>query len=155
MQKERSYGAATLAQGAAVCEKRAAMKSMLLFSTVAVLLTGCVMPGVTPPGYTLERELVADLSGTRLRYSDNHGRYNMTLFPGGRYRFVSISQNESVADTTEGRWSYQRTGPQTGELNVGGEVWYLEFTSSSAARASTPGDVRTYFFAFERLDQTM
>jgi hypothetical protein len=90
-------------------------------------------------------------SGSRLRYQDNHGRYTITLFPNARYRFVSISQNESMADTTEGRWSWRRTGFGLGELSIGGEVWSLRFVSPERAEATTAGDVRTYSFSFERL----
>jgi hypothetical protein len=90
-------------------------------------------------------------SGSRLSYQDNHGRYTITLFPNGHYRFVSISQNETVADTTEGRWSWRRAGPGHGELSIGKDIWTLRFKSPDRAEATTTGDVRTYSFSFKRL----
>ena len=142
------------------------MKTALTLTlTACTLLTGCVVDpngniiipsGNTPgqpgtPGYPGYNSISNDPANTRIRYQDNHGRYTITLFPGGRYRFVSISQNETMADTTEGRWSYQRTGQQQGELRIGSETWYLRFTSPDAAEATSPPDMRTYYFNFERL----
>ena len=95
--------------------------------------------------------IVESPGGSRFRYQDNHGRYTVTLFPGGRYRFVSISQNESMADTQEGRWSWRRSGRNQGELRLGPESWYLRFFSPDRAEATTSGDMRTYSFTFERL----
>ncbi|HWB06006.1 MAG TPA: hypothetical protein VG796_23490 [Verrucomicrobiales bacterium] len=133
---------------------------------VSILLQGCAEyhPGPpTPPeqppgapGWPGRGEagfdgILESPGGSRLRYQDNHGRYTITLFPGGRYRFVSISQNETMADTTEGRWSWERTGFNRGELTIGGDTWNLRFVSPQRAEATTDGDVRPYFFSFERL----
>jgi hypothetical protein len=135
------------------------MKTLLTLSACALLSSCVVDPNgniIIPsapqqPGYSGPPPISADPANTRVRYQDNHGRYTITLFPGGRYRFVSISQNETMADTTEGRWSYQRTGPQQGELRIGSEVWYLRFTSPDAAEGTSPPDMRTYYLSFERL----
>ena len=136
-------------------------------------LTGCVVDpngnivipsGTQPPGTGPDwqpggppnagygwNSIVDSPGGSRIRYQDNHGRYTVTLFPGGRYRFVSISQNETMADTQEGRWTWRRSGRNQGELRIGPESWYLRFFSPDRAEASTPGDMRTHTFTFERL----
>jgi len=33
------------------------------------------------------------LSGTQMRYADNHAKYTFTFFEDGRYRLVSVSRN--------------------------------------------------------------
>ncbi|HEX2750042.1 MAG TPA: hypothetical protein VHM91_18685 [Verrucomicrobiales bacterium] len=144
------------------------MKSLVTAATLitASLLSSCAYdpgtptPGEQPPGAPgwagqapePSFDSVLDSpNGCRVRYQDNHGRYTITLFPGGRYRFVSISQNETMADSTEGRWTWHRTGFNQGELGIGGDDWALRFVSSRRAEAATPGDVRTYNFSFEPL----
>lgn len=90
--------------------------------------------------------------GCRVRYQDLHGRYTATLFPDRRCRFVSISRNETMADTMEGRWNWLRTGVNDGILSIGAEVWTLRFTGPDRATAVTDGDVRVFNFLFERLE---
>jgi hypothetical protein len=134
----------------------------------AVLVTGCETdpngihppPPPTPtgpagwPGQPQAQQagsILRSPNGARIRYQDNHGTYTITLFPDGRYRHVSVSQNETLADTREGRWTWEPAANGRGELTLGDNTWTLRFVSQDRADAKTDGDVRTYRFSFDRL----
>lgn len=88
---------------------------------------------------------------TQMRYADNHGKYTMTFFGDGRYRFVSVSQNETMADSREGQWEYEVSGPHTALLRLDGDsVIRLEFSAPLEASGTIDDDVRIYQFRFTR-----
>jgi len=90
-------------------------------------------------------------AGTQMRYTDNHGHYICTFFSDGRYRFVAVSQNETMADSREGRWAYKVTDPARAELRLDGDsVIRLEFSAPLEASGTIDDDVRIYQFRFTR-----
>ena len=67
-------------------------------------LTSCETPS-TPSSPAAETAAVDNgmaprsIANHQMRYSDNHGSYTYTFFGDGRYRFASMSQNQTVADS--------------------------------------------------------
>ena len=89
------------------------------------------------------------LSGTQMRYADNHTKYTFTFFEDGRYRLVSVSQNETLADTVEGRWTYQVKAAKEALLRLDGKSTIkLQFTSPLEALGRMDNDVRVYKLQF-------
>jgi hypothetical protein len=89
----------------------------------------------------------ASLSGSQLKYSDNHGRNIYTFFPDGRYRFAWLSQNESLADSREGRFHYSITKTNEALIRFENEPQItLQFTKPGLATGTIQGDVRIYQF---------
>lgn len=85
------------------------------------------------------------LSGTQMRYADNHAKYTFTFFEDGRYRLVSVSRNETLADTVEGRWTYQVTAAKEALLRLDGKSTIkLQFTGPLEALGRMDDDVRVY-----------
>lgn len=140
--------------------------SMVMLLGAAALITSCEAPHGPPtshqpdpgapgwPGHGAKPGIDAVLEspgGSRIRYQDNHGKYVVTLFPDHRYRWMSVSANETMADTREGKWAWKRSGPGKGELDFGDDTWTLRFTAPDKAEAKTEGDTRTYYFTLERL----
>ncbi len=136
---------------------------VVLLSLAAGLLCNCAGPSGPPsphqpspgapgwPGQGTPGSVFANPAGARIRYQDNHGKYVITLFPDHRYRWVSVSANETMADTREGKWRWKPSGAGKGELDFGDDTWTLRFTSPDKAEAKTEGDMRTYYFTFEPL----
>jgi hypothetical protein len=89
----------------------------------------------------------ASLAGRQLKYSDNHGRNIYTFFPDGRYRFAWLSQNESLADSREGRFYYSNTKTNEARIRFENEPQItLRFTEPGLATGTIQGDLRTYQF---------
>jgi hypothetical protein len=89
------------------------------------------------------------LSGTQMRYADNHAKYTFTFFEDGRYRLVSVSRNETMADTVEGRWTYQVTAAKEALLRLDGKSTIkLQFTGPLEALGRMDNDVRVYNLHF-------
>ena len=89
----------------------------------------------------------ASLAGSQLKYSDNHGRNIYTFFPDGRYRFAWLSQNESLADSREGRFHYSITKTNEALIRFENEPQImLQFTKPGLARGTFQGDLRIYQF---------
>jgi len=89
----------------------------------------------------------ASLAGRQLKYSDNHGRNIYTFFPDGRYRFAWLSQNESLADSREGRFYYSTTKINEARIRFENEPQItLRFTEPGLATGTIQGDLRTYQF---------
>jgi len=87
------------------------------------------------------------LAGRQLKYSDNHGRNIYTFFPDGRYRFAWLSQNESLADSREGRFYYSTTKTNEARIRFENEPQItLRFTEPGLATGTIQGDLRTYQF---------
>jgi hypothetical protein len=85
------------------------------------------------------------LSGTQMRYADNHAKYTFTFFEDGRYRLVSVSRNETLADTVEGRWTYEVTAAKEALLRLDGKSTIkLQFTGPLEALGRMDNDVRVY-----------
>jgi hypothetical protein len=89
----------------------------------------------------------ASLAGRQLKYSDNHGCNIYTFFPGGRYRFAWLSQNESLADSREGRFHYSTMKKNETLIRFENEPQItLRFTKPGLATGTIQGDLRTYQF---------
>jgi hypothetical protein len=89
----------------------------------------------------------ASLAGRQLKYSDNHGRNVYTFFPDGRYRFAWLSQNESLADSREGRFHYSATKTNDALIRFENEPQItLRFTEPGLATGTIEGDWRIYQF---------
>lgn len=126
------------------------MTVLRVLITVLLLPTGFVRAGAANPGPDL---VMSTPAGAQMRYADNHGKYTYTFFSDGRYRFVAVSQNETMADSREGRWEYQVTGPSRAELRLDGDsVISLKFDGVLEASGTIDDDVRTYRFSFTRPD---
>ena len=89
------------------------------------------------------------LSGTQMRYADNHAKYTFTFFDDGRYRLVSVSRNETWADAVEGRWTYEVTAAKEALLRLDGKSTIkLQFTGPHEALGRMDNDVRVYKLHF-------
>ena len=89
------------------------------------------------------------LIGMQMRYADNHAKYTVTFFENGRYRLVSVSRNETLADTVEGRWTYQVTAAKEALLRLDGKSTIkLQFTGPLEALGRMDNDVRVYNLQF-------
>jgi hypothetical protein len=89
----------------------------------------------------------ASLAGSQLKYSDNHGRNIYTFVPDGRYRFAWLSQNESLADSREGRFHYSTTKANEALIRFENDPQItLRFTKPGLATGKIQGDLRTYQF---------
>ena len=89
----------------------------------------------------------ASLAGRQLKYSDNHGRNIYTFFPDGRYRFAWLSQNESLADSREGRFHYSTTKANEALIRFENDPQItLRFTKPGLATGTIQGDLRIYEF---------
>jgi len=87
------------------------------------------------------------LAGSQLKYRDNHGRNIYTFFPDGRYRFASLSQNESLANYREGRFQYAVRSPAEAVVNFDNEsAITLRFSDRGLANGTIDGDTRVYQF---------
>ena len=90
------------------------------------------------------------IEGCQLRYTDNHGENFYTFFPGGRFRYATISQNRTQADSRSGVYRYARTAPDNGSIELVGEgVITLEFDGPGSAVGRIDGDARLYRFSIE------
>ena len=126
------------------------MSVLRVLIAALILPTAFVQAGSTRPGPDLAMNTPA---GAQMRYADNHGKYTYTFFPDGRYRFVAVSQNETMADSREGRWQYKVTGPSRAELRLDGDsVVRLQFEGVLEASGTIDDDARTYQFRFTRPD---
>ena len=86
-------------------------------------------------------------------YRDNHGQNTYTFLADGRYRFASMSQNRTVADSSEGRWAWRLLTTDRGELTLSnGQRAVLDFSAPLQATGKFEGDVRAYSFRFTRED---
>jgi hypothetical protein len=93
--------------------------------------------------------MLRTLSGTQMRYADNHAKYAFTFFEDGRYRLVSVSRNETMADTVEGRWTYEVTAAKEALLRLDGKSTIkLQFTGPLEALGRMDNDVRVYNLHF-------
>jgi len=93
------------------------------------------------------------LAGSQLRYRDNHGLNIYTFFPGGRYRYASLSQNESLADHREGRFQYAVRSPAKAVVNFDDEsAITLRFSGHGLACGTIDGDMRVYQFQVVPID---
>jgi hypothetical protein len=89
----------------------------------------------------------ASLAGSQLKYRDNHGRNIYTFFSDGRYRFAWLSQNESLADSREGRFHYSITKTNEALIRFENEPPItLRFTKPGMATGTIEGDERIYEF---------
>jgi hypothetical protein len=89
----------------------------------------------------------ASLAGSQLKYRDNHGRNIYTFFSDGRYRFAWLSQNESLADSREGRFHYSTTKTNEALIRFENEPPItLRFTKPGLATGTIHGDLRIYQF---------
>lgn len=95
------------------------------------------------------------LAGSQLKYRDNHGRNIYTFFPNGRYRYASLSQNESLADHHEGRFQYAVRSPAEAVVNFEDEsAITLRFTDRGLANGTINGDMRVYQFQIVPFDDS-
>jgi hypothetical protein len=89
----------------------------------------------------------ASLAGSQLKYRDNHGRNIYTFFSDGRYRFAWLSQNESLADSREGRFQYSTTKTNEALILFENEPPItLRFTKPGMTTGTIQGDERIYQF---------
>ena len=89
------------------------------------------------------------LIGMQMRYADNHAKYTFTFFENGRYRLVSVSRNETLADTVEGGWTYEVTAAKQALLRLDGKSTIkLQFTGPLEALGRMDNDVRVYKLQF-------
>jgi hypothetical protein len=87
------------------------------------------------------------IAGNQLHYRDNHGSYTYTFFSDGRYRFASVHQTGTSADSREGRYRYVITAPGKAALSFDKESTIrLRFESPLDRTGTTDGDVRPFAF---------
>jgi hypothetical protein len=90
------------------------------------------------------------IAGRQLEYTDSHGVNIYTFFTGGRYRYATLSQNRSYADSREGSYEYERTGKKTGTIRFENEPSIrLIFTGPQSAVGRVDADERVYRFLME------
>jgi hypothetical protein len=127
------------------------------FLSIAAVLTLALMGGCSRgiSSANLEKNTRATrgnmapafLAGSQLKYRDNQGRNIYTFFPDGRYRFAWLSQNESLADSREGRFHYSTTKPNEALIRFENEPQItLRFTKPGLATGTIQGDLRIYHF---------
>jgi len=119
-----------------------------LFLCLAILaVTGC--------GHDLTRKdsttlAPVSIAGRQLEYVDPHGVNIYTFFTGCRYRYATLSQNRSYADSREGNYEYERTGNKTGVVRFKNEpAIRLVFTGPKTATGRVVGDERVYRFVLD------
>ena len=92
----------------------------------------------------------AQLAGRQLQFTDSHGINFYTFFADGRYRYATLSQNKTYADSREGRFTYKRSGSNRAEIRFADEPTIrLTFSELSKATGTIDGDQRTYLFRLE------
>lgn len=92
----------------------------------------------------------ARLEGCRLRYTDNHGENFYTFLSGERFRYATISQNRTYADSRDGTCRYLKTAPNKATIKLAGEAWMsLEFDRPGTGIGKMDGDLRNYRFTIE------
>ena len=120
------------------------------------LLCGCSSPSTEPrKNHAASASSLApqSLAGSQLKYRDNHGRNIYTFFPDGRYRYASLSQNESLADHREGRFQYAVRSPSKAVVSFDKEPSItLRFKDRGLAIGTIDGDVRVYQFQIVPFD---
>ncbi|MEI7863862.1 MAG: hypothetical protein WCI38_00720 [Chthoniobacterales bacterium] len=93
------------------------------------------------------------LAGSQMKYADNHGHYVYTFFEDGLYRFASMSQNETAADSREGRYTYAVKSAGGATITFDHEpAIRLLFSDPLNATGTIEGDDRTYSFRIYRSD---
>jgi len=93
------------------------------------------------------------LAGSQMKYADNHGHYVYTFFEDGRYRFASMSQNETMADSREGRYTYTLDDAGHVTLSFDHELTIrMTFSDPLNAKGTIEGDEREYSFRLHRAD---
>jgi hypothetical protein len=91
-----------------------------------------------------------DPSGSQMVYQSSGREYVYKLKQLGFYSFARTSANNKSPQVRDGRWSYESTGPKTGELTIDDRTWSLTFTSAHRATAKAKG-MKTQTFEFEWL----
>ncbi|MFM8982937.1 MAG: hypothetical protein ACKOLA_08535 [Spartobacteria bacterium] len=87
------------------------------------------------------------IAGRQMEYADPHGVNIYTFFAGGRYRYATLSQNRSFADSREGTYVYTRNGHNTGTISFDNEPSIrLGYTGPNTATGRVDGDERVYQF---------
>lgn len=90
------------------------------------------------------------IAGRQFQYADPHGVNIYTFLTGGRYRYATLSQNRSYADSREGNYKYERTENKTGTIKFDNEpAIRLVFTGPKTATGRVDGDERVYRFILE------
>jgi len=93
------------------------------------------------------------LAGSQMKYADNHGRYVYTFLDDGRYRFASMSQNETMADSREGHYTYTVDDAGHATLSFDHDPTIrMTFSDPLNAKGTIEGDERAYSFRFYRSD---
>jgi hypothetical protein len=86
-------------------------RACFLFAVCAVLLYTCAVatgsrtsaPYQDAPKIEVNKRLAPlAIAGSQLHYRDNHDRYVYTFISDGRYRFASVHQSRTWADSREG-----------------------------------------------------
>jgi hypothetical protein len=120
------------------------------------LVCGCSSPSPEPrKNHEASASGLApqSLAGNQLKYRDNHSRNIYTFFPDGRYRYASLSQNESFSDHREGRFQYAVRSNAEAVISFDDEPSItLRFTDRDLAVGTIDGDVRVYQFQIVPFD---
>ena len=120
------------------------------------MLCGCSSPSPEPrKNHAASASGLApqSLAGSQLKYRDNHGRNIYTFFPDGRYRYASLSQNESLADHREGQFHYAVRSPAEAVVSFDDEPSItLRFADRGLPSGTIDGDVRVYQFQIVPFD---
>lgn len=115
---------------------------------VLLFCGGCI--ALKPHGEETGGFAPARIEGCQLRYTDNHGVNFYTFFHGDRFRYATISQNRTQADSRSGVYRYARTAPDNGSIELVGEgVIKLEFDGPGSAVGRIDGDARLYRVSIE------
>lgn len=108
-----------------------------------------VAPAILPGNYFAP----PSIANHQMHCRGNHGDYTYTFFADGRYRFIARSQNRTIADSSEGRWTWKLLTTDRGELTLSnGQRAVLDFSAPLQATGRFDGDVRTFSFLFTRED---
>lgn len=95
----------------------------------------------------------AKLGEGRIHYADQHDDYIYRFASDGTYNVVMVHKSGSDAKSTNGTYTYKRTGKRTATLKLDkDETWKLTWDKPNRARAKTEGDERTYIWFWESED---
>ncbi len=135
------------------------MTLALLAATSAGLLVSCAVSDNPPKPGTSAAAAVENglapkiIAGSQLHYADNHGKNVYTFLTGGRFRFATMSQNQTTADSREGKYTYAITSPDNALISLDkNSAIRLRFDNPLTARGTVDDDVRTYRFTITRPD---
>jgi len=135
-------------------------KLSILAAVLAIAMYACTFAGEPAAPASPKTGAVIDngmapklIAGSQLQYADNHGKNIYTFFKDGRYRYATMSQNQTTAGSREGKYLYTITAPGKATITLDKtEAIRLSFDTPLTATGTLDGDVRKYRFQIIRPD---